>query len=257
MENRLLPIETLFLIHRDMQQQNQNYSKQIVLKLLGSRTVEPRTPKKGGTQVPYIILTFKRTFKGLALLVSWKESVVWEKPLLSSSGAFWKGQPVSLVTDRLFLQRRAPAAGAVRRATQQLQVQPPQQWVGLLQPSKNCSNWTFWLCSGCNCASHGCWPKPRWGPWIYPRAALPGTVTAQLKPVWAERLTNKFETTIPSNTERSPSGSQTHPLWALNLSGPSLVSTAIPLFPFAAKQNKAKLTQSQLVQNPRLESVTS
>lgn len=70
MEDWLLPIETLFLIHRDMQQQHQNYSKQIALKLLGSRTVEPRTPKKGGTQVPYIILTFKRTFYGLTLLVS-------------------------------------------------------------------------------------------------------------------------------------------------------------------------------------------
>lgn len=126
-----------------------------------------------------------------------------------------------LVTDRLFLQRRAPAAEASRRTTEQLQVQPPQQRSGFLHPSKHCSNWTFLLCSGCSCASHGCWPKPWWGPWICPRATLPVTVTAQAMQVQCvQKGTNRFQTTVPSNTERSPSRSQNHsflgsePKWA-------------------------------------------
>lgn len=75
-----------------MQQQNQNYSKQIVLKLLGSRTVEPRTPKKGGTQVPYIILTFKRTFKGLTpALLKRVSGVTKTSPFLFWSSLKWTG----------------------------------------------------------------------------------------------------------------------------------------------------------------------
>lgn len=218
MENWLLPIETLFLIHRDMQQQNQNYSKQIVLKLLGSRTVEPRTPKKGGTQVPYIILTFKRTFKGLTpALLKRVSGVTKTSPFLFWSSLKWTGS--------VWLQIDFSCRGGLQL------LKPP----GEPQSSCKCSHHSRGVVSsthqstaviGLFCfvvavASHGCWPKPWWGPWICPRAALPVTVTAQAMQVeCVQKGTNRFQTTVPSNTERSPSSSQNHsflgsePKWA-------------------------------------------